>query len=269
MKKEDQQKKSQVELYTRVAEILSQSESFEIYGAWFNYLNYGYKPNNNKQYSRIKLPSECMNKWSTKLTLEVIGDVDLNGKKIIEIGCGRGGNIVTMKKYFDSEVIVGVDLCEASIKFCKSHHRLKKVFWCVGDAEYLNFKSNSFPIVFNLESSHAYPNLNKFYHEVFRILKTGGYFLYSDLFKSDRFLLCKQYLLDLGFIIERDHDITSNVLSACNDIASNRMNAFSHSSENSVGLEEFLAVPGSIFYEEMKKGTRTYRILKLRKSMWN
>ncbi len=55
-----------------------------------NYLNFGYKPTSSRQYSKIELPAYCLNKNSVKLTLEVIGDCNIDGKQIIEIGCGRG-----------------------------------------------------------------------------------------------------------------------------------------------------------------------------------
>jgi hypothetical protein len=75
---------------------------------------------------------------------------------------------------------------------------------------------------------------------------------------------CKAYLQHIGFELERDRDITDNVLLSCNEIAQTRVQAFD-SRNDSQTIENFLATPGSYVYEEMRTGRWTYRILKLRK----
>jgi len=258
-------KQKQVEFYTRVAEGFGQSDLFSTYGTLFTHMNYGYKPNSNKQYSRIQLPERCINKCFINLALEVIGDADLDGKKIIEVGSGRGGNVIVMKKYFKPGPIIGMDICKASIGYCRSYHPLDNVTWQVGDAECLSFKDNSFDLVFNLESSHAYPHLNKFYDETFRVLGPGGIFLYSDLFDIQIFPVRKQYLQDLGFIVQYDRDITSNVLLSCQEGEKSRMALYPAQPDDKEALIDFLGAPGSRNYRDLENGDKTYRILKLKK----
>lgn len=208
-----------------------------------------------------------MNKESIKLTLETIGDCDINGKQILEIGCGRGGNIITMNEYFNPKFTIGIDICPASITFCETNHRLDNVFFINGDAEYIPFSGEAFDVLFNLESSHAYPDIKKFYREVFRVQKNGGYFLYSDCLPVETFMECEKYLRDMGFSVLCNRDITSNVLASCREVARKRTNAFDGKNVDiSKMVESFVAVPGSSAYEAMKNGNFLYKTLTLQKN---
>lgn len=253
----------EIKKYSMVAESLEMSG----FAPYTTYLNYGYIPNENPQYAKIELPHHCLNKESIKLTLETIGDCDINGKQILEIGCGRGGNIITMNEYFNPKFTIGIDICPASIRFCETNHRLDNVFFINGDAEYIPFSGEAFDVLFNLESSHAYPDIKKFYREVFRVQKNGGYFLYSDCLPVETFMECEKYLRDLGFSPLCNRDITSNVLASCREVARKRTNAFDGKNVDiSKMVESFVAVPGSSAYEAMKNGNFLYKILTLQKN---
>ena len=260
----EERKRTQVTVYTKIAEYLSKSANLSGFAQAYCYLNFGYEPNENKQYARVTLPKYLLNKQSVNLTLEVIGDTDLSGRRVLEIGSGRGGNILTMKEYFNPLLVVGVDLCEASVRFCKNTHQLPNLFFSVGDAENVPFAEGFFDVVFNLESSHAYPNRNKFYHEVHRVLKPDGCFLYSDILAVEEFIIAQHYCEDLGFQLTRNQDISSNVIMSCDKIAESRRDAF-HAIESKKELQfvdYILAVPGSYHYECLKKKIAEYRILK-------
>ena len=261
----DSMKELQMTFYTRVGEYLQ--GTFELYGneSAFNYLNFGYYPNNNKQSSPIELPQYCLNKNSIMLTLEVIGKIDLNGKKVLEVGCGRGGNLLTINEYYKPELLVGIDITEFSIRYNIRNHNFNNMHFLVGDAENIPLISQSFDIVFNLESSHAYPNRNKFYHEVKRVLKSGGIFLYSDILAPEEFMICELYLRDIGFEVVRDQDITSNVLLSCDNIANVRKGAFPPTDTERVNelLDNFVASPESKVYKSMKSREFIYKVLTL------
>jgi hypothetical protein len=63
----------------------------------------------------------------------------------------------------------------------------------------------------------------------------------------------------LGLKIENERDITANVLASCDAIASTRAQAFGGHSEM---IDNFLAVPGSGVYEQMRSGAWQYRIVR-------
>ena len=96
------------------------------------------------------------------------------------------------------------------------------------------------------------------------MLKPGGYFLYSDLFSAELLDKGTACFEACGFVVERNQDITPNVLRSCDEIAQNRASAYTAASE-SEAMREFLAVPGSDVYERMRTRQWTYRILKLRR----
>jgi SAM-dependent methyltransferase len=48
-----------------------------------------------------------------------------------------------------------------------------------GDVHDIQYASNSFNLVLNVESSHYYADLKKFIQEVERVLKPGGYFCWT------------------------------------------------------------------------------------------
>jgi ubiquinone/menaquinone biosynthesis C-methylase UbiE len=115
-----------------------------------------------------------------------------------------------------------------------------------------------------VESSHSYPNIFRFYNEVYRVLAPGGHFLYTDTLAVSQMAQCCAYLQQLGFTLLRDRDITANVLLSCDEIASTRVQAFDARNDRAL-MQNFLATPDSQVYQEMKSGRWTYRILKFQK----
>jgi phthiocerol/phenolphthiocerol synthesis type-I polyketide synthase E len=166
--------------------------------------------------------------------------------------------------FFDAKSITGIDLSAQAISFCTETHRYPGMSFLEGDAEHIPFKDGSFDVVTNIESSHSYPDIKAFYAEVFRILTKEGYFLYTDWMSVQQIREYVALLKDIGFIVERDQDITSNVLLSSDQIASLRMQAFGNTYDAQL-MNEFLCLPGSYQYNEMAARESYYVILKLRK----
>jgi SAM-dependent methyltransferase len=127
----------------------------------------------------------------------------------------------------------------------------------------LPFGSAAFEAIINVEASGHYPNLLHFYAEVFRVLRPRGCFLYTDLFSAECVSRNRQFLKDMGFTLEREQDITSNVLLSCDETARRHVRAFGPDQDQA--LSQILAIPGSTMYEDMKSGRLTYRIFNLKK----
>jgi phthiocerol/phenolphthiocerol synthesis type-I polyketide synthase E len=243
--------------------VSAQLDSTE-YGEFSSFLNYGYVPNHNPQYARVQLPDHYLSKNSVRLVLELVDDCALAGRGVLDVGCGRGGSVSVIHKFFAPRIIVGIDLSSAAISFCRKAHRYAGVTFLEADAEALPFREESFEVVTNVESSHSYPDIEEFYSEVFRVLTSGGYFLYTDVLPVDRMNECTALLRDIGFSIEREQDITTNVLLSCDQIASLRAGAFANERDTQF-VKEFLGLPGSEVYEQLRQGKCSYRIFKLRK----
>lgn len=241
--------------YDTISQRLDASE----FGPFSIFLNFGYVPDGSPTYSVIELPEHYLNKNSVRLALEVIGDCDLEARRVLDIGCGRGGTVSVIRQFFEPKSVCGLDLSPAAIAFCRSTHRHDGMSFYVGDAERLIFDDESFDVVLNIESSQSYPDIHAFYRQVFRVLAPGGHFLYTDAMPVGRFAECGLSLQRTGLILERDRDITPNVLRSCDEIAGYRMRAYGETQRDET-MEDFLGTPGSHFYEEMKGGAWTYRI---------
>lgn len=233
------------------------------FGSFSSFLNLGYVSAGTGSNSVISLPERYLNKNSVQLVLEVVGDCDLAGRQVLDVGCGRGGTVSVIKQFFKAKRICGIDLAPAAIKFCRAQQRDVNVTFEVGDAEQLPFPDGSFDVITNIESSSTYPDIFAFYQQVFRVLAPGGHFLYTDALPVLRFAECTAYLDRTGFDLELDRDITPNVLGSCDEIAGQRMEAYGAQVDQS--MKDFLGAPGTQFYDEMKRGGWTYRIQRWQK----
>jgi acyl transferase domain-containing protein/SAM-dependent methyltransferase/acyl carrier protein len=221
------------------------------------FLNYGYISRNGNDESCYEIPEQVFNRNSVRLAFELIGDSNLKGKRVLDVGCGRGGTVALLAETLGAKA-VGVDLSPEAIAFCRRTHK-HGIKFEVGDSENLPFKNKAFDVVTNIESSHTYPNLRAFFAEVGRVIKKKGKFLYTDLLPVERWLEVRALLAPLGFRILNERDITANVLASCDDVAATRAQAFGG---HDAMIDNFLAVPGSAVYEQMNSGAWQYRILR-------
>lgn len=235
-----------------------------VFGDFSYFLNFGYAPDRSREYAAVTLPEHYFNKNSAKLVLEVIGDCDLTDRRVLDVGCGRGGTAYVIHEFFRARTVTGLDLSPKAVAFCRARHAYRGVSFSEGDAENLPFPDASFDVVTNIESSQSYPDIAAFYSGVFRVLSPGGHFLYTDVLPVAQMSEWLGLLRVTGFVVERDRDITGNVLLSCDELARNRMQAFTGENDQSL-MRNFLGAPGSEVYEEMKARRWTYRIFKLRK----
>ncbi len=110
----------------------------------------------------------------------VVENVNLKGLDVLEVGCGRGGGASYLRRYFAPRSVMAVDIAQSAVRFCRRRHPIDGLVFRRGDAERLQFEDNSFDVVVNVESSHSYGYIDRFFSEVHRVLRPGGYFLYAD-----------------------------------------------------------------------------------------
>jgi ubiquinone/menaquinone biosynthesis C-methylase UbiE len=106
------------------------------------------------------------------------------------------------------------------VRFCQAQHHLPSVTFLEGDAEQLPFRSETFDVVLNLESSHCYPQFEKFLAEVHRVLKPQGTFCYADVWFLEFLELDwkqrKRALDQAPFLLVSEEDISEPVFLALN-----------------------------------------------------
>jgi 2-polyprenyl-3-methyl-5-hydroxy-6-metoxy-1,4-benzoquinol methylase len=135
-------------------------------------------------------------------------------KDVLEVGCGRGGGAEMTARVLDARSVTAVDLTASSIKWCTRRWANSGVRFQVGDAQNLPLGDGSFDVVLNVESSHTYPHCEQFLAEAFRVLRPQGQLLLADLRIGWKMPILRQQILDAGFVIEEEHDITANVVRA-------------------------------------------------------
>jgi phthiocerol/phenolphthiocerol synthesis type-I polyketide synthase E len=224
------------------------------------FLNYGYLSVGRDDEAPLEVPDGEFNPNSIRLALELVGPVPLRDRQVVDVGCGRGGTAALLAARLEARVL-GIDLSPEAIAFCRRAHVHPSVSFEVGDAESLPVRDASCDAVTNLESSHTYPDMRAFLCEVRRVLRPRGWFLHADLLPGGRWLEVRALLETLGLTVEADRDISANVLASCDEIAAGRVQAFG---EPSAAIDNFLAVPGSPVYEQMRTGAWEYRIVRSR-----
>jgi SAM-dependent methyltransferase len=176
------------------------------------FMNYGYS---NPETPVTLPPSDEPNRYSTQLYHLLASAFDCQGKDIAEIGCGRGGGLSYVVRTFNPEKALGIDLDKNAIKFCNEQYNLRGLRFAQGDAQNLSFLPDaSFDAIFNVESSHRYPQFDSFLQEVHRLLRPGGYFLYTDFRYDHEMEELRSQLRDSNLELISETMITDNVVKA-------------------------------------------------------
>ena len=140
--------------------------------------------------------------------------ISFQDAEVLEVGCGHGGGASYVKRYLRPKRVVGLDISEKSVRYCRKRHSMDGLTFQEGDAEDMPFDGSEFDIILNVESSHCYPSMVRFLHEVYRVLRPGGYFLFCDLRFTYQEKKLKKRLKQSGMSILKEEDITANILKA-------------------------------------------------------
>ncbi|MEG8178976.1 class I SAM-dependent methyltransferase [Nocardia terpenica] len=107
---------------------------------------------------------------------------------------------------------IGVDLTPSAVELANATYSRREILrYTCGDAEDLPFEDAEFDIVLSIESSHAYPNLEKFITEVSRVLRIGGTFGHADVFSESRLRSFRQLKTPDLFQWAEESDISTIV----------------------------------------------------------
>jgi SAM-dependent methyltransferase len=189
------------------------------------------------------------------------GRIDPRGKRILEVGCGRGGGAAWMARHLGAEQVVGVDLSEQNIASARQAFVLPGLSFQPGDAEALPFPEGSFDLVVNVESSHCYPDYPAFLREVRRVLRPGGVLSTSDFRQQDRLLSWEEEVRSGPlFVLERE-DITVDVVRALEADHDRKVKAIADSGVPSAlrpVLQQFTGCRGGDIFDSFVQRRRVY-----------
>lgn len=101
---------------------------------------------------------------------------DLDGKMLIEVGCGFGGFLLSISKSCD---VVGLDVSSKAVHIAKDLAKKfdlqDRVNLVVGDAQFLPFRNGSGDILVCSETLEHVENYEKAFGELIRVTRKSGY----------------------------------------------------------------------------------------------
>lgn len=231
------------------------------------FMNYGYAPLNGDGALALR-PEDERDRCCIQLYHHLAGEIGLAGKDVLEVGSGRGGGASYVARYLRPRSYIGMDRCAAAVEFCADHHAVPGLRFCEGDAEALPFPDASFDVVLNVESSHGYGSLEGFFAEVMRVLRPGGWFLYTDHRGPQQLDAWRQQIRRSGMEIVREMEITENVVAALDHDDPRKRTLIDRKCPRwfRQSFHEFAATRGSAAYDRFRSGGTRYLSFQLRKA---
>jgi SAM-dependent methyltransferase len=220
------------------------------------------------------------NQLGLQLYARVAAAVELSGKHVVDVGCGRGGGTAFVFERFRPKTMTGVDLAPSAIARCRAEHTRPGLTFVAGDAEALAFPDASVDAVLSIESSHCYPSVPQFLGEVSRILRPGGVLLLADLRHSvvpesakdalvpqEDVACLREQIAAAGFRVVEEEDITADVLRALKLDSANRRSRLERGVPKLLRRHAlaFAAVEGGPMYRAFEHGLWVYLRLALQK----
>ena len=107
---------------------------------------------------------------------------------LLDAGCGTGAMLGMFRQDCADKNYTGIDLSEKMIEAAKKKE-LDGVCFVAGDCENLPFEENSFDVVTCSMSFHHYPNPEKFFQSLHRVLRPGGRLILRDMAAKSRVMM--------------------------------------------------------------------------------
>ena len=136
--------------------------------------------------------------WHNFVKSEIEKEHDLTSKRILEIGCGRGGLAVFLSKVNQSSnEIVACDFSSTAVEKGEAYSKslgINNIIWRCADIQSIPFDDSFFDVVISCETVEHVPDPFKAVQELGRVLKPGGKFIlttpnYMNLVGLYRFYL--------------------------------------------------------------------------------
>jgi ubiquinone/menaquinone biosynthesis C-methylase UbiE len=231
------------------------------------FLNYGYWPPEGE--TLALQPADEANRPAIQLYHHVASGTDLENKNVLEVSCGHGGGASFVKRYHKPKTYTAIDQNAKAIEYNRKTHDALNIDFRTGDAQALDFPSDHFDAVINVEASHCYPRQDAFFKSAYRVLRSGGYLLYADFRTPETAHQLDLDIENAGFKINSKIDITEHVLNALRrtseryrDLVHGFTPKFLHPF-----METFAAVEGSGVFNSFVNRERIYFSYYLEKAM--
>ena len=115
--------------------------------------------------------------------------VDIQASVVLDMGAGTGSQCPVLFEKYPGASVVGMDMAMGMLELARSQHENEPgISWCSGDIEALPFIGESFDLIYS-SLAIQWCSLDRVLHEVFRVLKPGGFFVFSTLAENSLFEL--------------------------------------------------------------------------------
>jgi ubiquinone/menaquinone biosynthesis C-methylase UbiE len=232
------------------------------------FLNYGYGIDGTATTVPVLENQDEADRVCIQLYHHVVTSIDVRGLRVLEVSCGHGGGASYVTRYLNPKSLHGIDRNARAIAFCKRQHQVDGLTFSCGDALALDFAADEFDVVVNIEASHCYPDIPRFFNEVRRILRPGGHCLYADFrSKHPDLVVVQRQLEESGLQIVSLEDISRNVVRGMELNNDRYLQLIQHlvgKPLRSLAMK-FAGVKGSAIYDKLKSGETVYFSYVLRK----
>lgn len=226
------------------------------------FMNYGFVcEDNDGRMPEVALdPQEEKYRYPIQLYHYLVRGIELEGKNVLEIGCGRGGGASYITGHLKPKSYTGIDLAQSAIRLCRRRNAFPQLNFLVGDAENLPFGEGVFDVVMNVESSHCYQQFEKFLAGVRRSLVPGGYLLLTDFRSLMGLDELRRSLFDSGFMMLEENIISKNIFGAIQIEHQRKLDEIVNRVPENMRsmLKEFAGMEGSYIYRGLEKGDVKY-----------
>ncbi len=224
------------------------------------FLNYGYEED-----PPMALPlsaSDEPDRFPIQLYHRTATQVDLRGKKVLEVSCGHGGGASYLMRTLDPASYTGLDLNTVGIEFCRKRHKLPGLDFVQGNAESLPFPDQSFDAVLNVEAAINYQDVPRFFAEVERVLRPGGHFLYADCRYADRIAAWEADVASAPMRLISEQVINAEVMRGLekNRFADQIIRRVPNIAFLRGLANDYAGGPGSLLYRRLENGELSYRM---------
>jgi SAM-dependent methyltransferase len=266
-------------------DVLNETVEASGFDRHLRFLNYGYRPLPGDVPLGPSLGPLFPNADAAQMLFQLLGDLDIDGRSVVDVGCGRGGNLWLLDRQHQTGRLVGIDVAASSVRLVRD--RVPAAVALVGDAERLPLATASVDVLLSVETSCAYADLDAFLAEVTRVIRPGGWFLHADLLPLTVGVAAIESLATT-FEVVATRDITANVVAARHHRAERQGAVFTGSADEGSGtgtegptpassaggrvpltasvVAEYLGTDRSGFGQALASGDRTYRLSRLRRT---
>jgi SAM-dependent methyltransferase len=133
--------------------------------------------------------------------------------RVLEVGCGRGGGAAFLLEGRPGLAYVGLDLSGEHARVCRRRFTSNRAAqFAVADATQLPVADGRFDAAFSVEAAHHFADIHRFYREVARALRPGGWLMLTGLWRPSQ--SSNAPFEAAGFRVVERHDITANVVAS-------------------------------------------------------